>query len=363
MTPEATPGATPAKVKASAGTPELPAVRPPRWPLRGVVAAASVAALFGLTFVLEGALIEYVQRIMLLAGINVVLAVSLNLINGTTGQFSIGHAGFMAIGAYGAAFVGVHLAPLMQGLFGSGTLADAATFNVALVLGALAAGFFGFCVGLPSLRLKGDYLAIVTLGFGEIIRISFNNASFLGAATGYFGDSPAGLPAYTNLFWVYLWVIIVVITAWNVTFSQTGRSLAAIREDEIAAEAMATPTTRLKILAFSLSAAGAGIAGGLFAHMQAGIRPEDFRFDKSIDMIVMIIIGGLGSVSGAVMGGVFVAVSLELMRDLHEYRLVLYALLLIVIMLVRPEGLLGSRELPHVLREHYRRWRQKAAAT
>jgi branched-chain amino acid transport system permease protein len=363
MSPETTPSATPAKATTSPGTPELPAIAPPRWPLRGVVAAVSIAALFGLTSVLEGALIEYVQRIMLLAGINAILAVSLNLINGTTGQFSIGHAGFMAIGAYGAAFVGVHLAPLFGGLFGAGTLADAATFNVALVVGALAAGFFGFCVGLPSLRLKGDYLAIVTLGFGEIIRIMFNNATFLGAATGYFGDSPAGLPAYTNLFWVYLWVIVVVITAWNVTFSQTGRSLAAIREDEIAAEAMATPTTRLKILAFSLSAAGAGVAGGLFAHMQAGIRPEDFRFDKSIDMIVMIIVGGLGSVSGAVMGGVFVAVSLELMRDLHEYRLVLYALLLIVIMLVRPEGLLGSRELPHVLREHYRRWRQKEAAT
>jgi branched-chain amino acid transport system permease protein len=363
MTPEATPEATPAKTAASAGTPELPAIAPPRWPLRLLMVAVSVAALAGLSAFLEGVLIEYVQRIILLAGINAILAVSLNLINGTTGQFSIGHAGFMAIGAYGAAFVGVQLAPLFEGLFGAGMLADALSFNLALVIGALAAGFCGLCVGLPSLRLKGDYLAIVTLGFGEIIRIVFNNASFLGSATGYFGDSPAGLPTYTNLFWVYLWVALVVITAWNVTFSQTGRSLAAIREDEIAAEAMATPTTRLKILAFSLSAAGAGVAGGLFAHMQSGIRPEDFRFDKSIDMIVMIIVGGLGSVSGAVLGGVFVAVSLELMRDLHEYRLVLYALLLIVIMLVRPEGLLGSRELPHVVRDYLRRRRQKVAAT
>jgi len=246
---------------------------------------------------------------------------------------------------------------VLAGLFGEGKLADGVTFNLALVLGAVAAGFFGFCVGLPSLRLKGDYLAIVTLGFGEIIRISFNNAQFLGAATGYFGESPAGLPAYTSLFWVYFWVAVVMIATWNVTFSQTGRSLLAIREDEIAAEAMATPTTRLKILAFSLSAAGAGIAGGLFAHMQAGIRPEDFRFEKSIDMIVMIIVGGLGSVSGAAIGGVFVAVSLELMRDLHEYRLVLYALLLIVIMLVRPQGLLGTSELPHLLRGFYRRRR------
>jgi branched-chain amino acid transport system permease protein len=333
----------------------------PRWPLRIVAAAVGVALLWGLSALLQGALIEYVQRIILLAGINVILAVSLNLINGTTGQFSIGHAGFMAIGAYGSAFMGVHLAPLCASALGEGALSEALTFNVALIVGALAAGACGLCVGLPSLRLRGDYLAIVTLGFGEIIRISFNNATFLGAATGYFGDSPAGLPPYTNLFWVYLWVALIIVAMWNVTFSQTGRSLSAIREDEIAAEAMATPTTRLKILAFSLSAAGAGIAGGLFAHMQAGIRPEDFRFDKSIDMIVMIIIGGLGSVSGAALGGIFVAVSLELMRDLHEYRLVLYALLLIVIMLVRPQGLLGSRELPHVLLDLYRRRRAPEA--
>ncbi|HTV23422.1 MAG TPA: branched-chain amino acid ABC transporter permease [Polyangiaceae bacterium] len=341
----------------------LPPASPPRWPLRLGVGVALIAGLLGLSLLLEGALIEYVQRILLIAGINVILAVSLNVINGTTGQFSIGHAGFMAIGAYGSAFFGVHLAPLLAGALGEGKFSDAVTFNLALVVGAVAAGISGFCVGLPSLRLKGDYLAIVTLGFGEIIRISFNNATFLGAATGYFGDSPAGLPAYTSLFWVYFWVMLVIIAAWNITFSQTGRSLLAIREDEIAAEAMATPTTRLKILAFSLSAAGAGIAGGLFAHMQAGIRPEDFRFDKSIDMIVMIIVGGLGSVSGAAIGGVFVAVSLELMRDLHEYRLVLYALLLVVIMLVRPEGLLGTRELPHVVKGFLRRRRGGEAAS
>jgi branched-chain amino acid transport system permease protein len=334
----------------------------PRWWLRGLVSLAIVVGLELLRRGLEGALIEYAQRILLIAGINVILAVSLNLINGTTGQFSIGHAGFMAIGAYGSAYLGVQIAPVLSALFGAGALADGVTFNLALVLGALLAGLSGFCVGLPSLRLRGDYLAIVTLGFGEIIRIVFNNATFLGSATGYFGNSPAGLPTYTNLFWVFVWVAVVVTLTWNVTFSQTGRSLAAIREDEIAAEAMATPTTRLKVLAFSLSAAGAGIAGGLFAHMQSGIRPEDFKFDKSIDMIVMIIVGGLGSVSGAVLGGIFVAVSLELMRGLHEYRLVLYALLLIVIMLVRPEGILGTRELPHLVRSWWHAARSRAGA-
>ena len=312
---------------------------------RLAIATAVGLLLYGLGLGVEHGLDDYTQRIVLAAGINIILAVGLNLINGTTGQFSIGHAGFMAVGAYAAAFFGVQLAPHVQALVGAGALADALTFNISLLIGAALAGVAGLLVGAPSLRLRGDYLAVVTLGVGEITRIFFNNAKFLGAATGYRGDSPAGLPQYTSFFWVFAWASAVVILIRNLTFSQTGRSLAAIREDEIAAEAMATPTTRLKVLAFSLSAASAGIAGGLFAYMQSGIRPEDFRFDKSIDMIVMIIIGGLGSISGAVVGGIFVAVTLELMRDLQQYRLVLYALLLIVIMLVRPQGLLGNREL------------------
>jgi len=142
-----------------------------------------------------------------------------------------------------------------------------------------------------------------------------------------------------------LWAFVVTLLVANVTFSQTGRMLRAIREDEIAAEASAVQTTRLKVMAFSLSAAFAGIAGGLFAHMQAGVRPDDFRFEKSVDMLVMIIVGGLGSITGAVIGGVFLAVSLEAMRDLEEYRLILYACLLVLIMIVRPQGLLGRREL------------------
>jgi branched-chain amino acid transport system permease protein len=320
-------------------------VKQPRWAVRAGVGVLVVAVIYGAGVAAEAGFLEYVQRIVLLAGINVILAVGLNLINGTTGQFSIGHAGFMAVGAYAAAFLGVQLGPLVGGMVGAGGLADAVTFNLALLGGAVIAGLAGVLVGLPSLRLKGDYLAIVTLGFGEIIRILFNNAQFLGGATGYSGNDPAGLPQYTSFFWVYLWAFLVIVLIRNVTFSQTGRSLSAIREDEIAAEAMATPTTRLKVLAFTLSAATAGIAGGLFAHMQAGVRPEDFRFDKSIDMIVMIIVGGLGSISGAALGGIFVAVSLEVMRDLQEYRLVLYALLLVVIMIVRPQGLLGNREI------------------
>jgi len=322
--------------------------------MRAVIRIASAGAvllvIYGLSFGVELGFTEYVQRIVLLAGINIILAVGLNLINGTTGQFSIGHAGFMAVGAYGAAFVGVKLAAPIHSVLGPGALANGVIFNLALLAGAFFAGISGLIVGMPSLRLRGDYLAVVTLGFGEIIRILFNNAAFLGSATGYFGDDPSGLPAYTTFFWVFAWVSAIVALIHNLTFSQTGRSLTAIREDEIAAEAMATPTTRLKVTAFAISAATAGIAGGLFAHMQAGVRPEDFRFEKSVDMIVMIIIGGLGSISGAIIGGIFVAASLELMRDLQQYRLVLYALLLVIIMIVRPQGLLGTGELYQLFR-------------
>lgn len=319
--------------------------------IRAAISAGVLLAIYALGLGLQSGLNEYVQRIVLLSGINIILAIGLNLINGTTGQFSIGHAGFMAVGAYGSAFIGTQIAPALHGALGAGALADAVIFNAALLAGAVLAGISGLIVGMPSLRLRGDYLAVVTLGFGEIIRILFNNASFLGSATGYFGNDPSGLPAYTSFFWVFGWAVAITALIHNLTFSQTGRSLIAIREDEIAAEAMATPSTRLKVTAFAISAATAGIAGGLFAHMQAGIRPEDFRFEKSIDMVVMIIVGGLGSISGAILGGIFVAVSLELMRDLAQYRLVLYALLLIVIMIVRPQGMLGTRELFDVFKK------------
>ncbi|HSC89571.1 MAG TPA: branched-chain amino acid ABC transporter permease [Polyangiaceae bacterium] len=340
----------PSSTPPSSPPPNEPGPREPRPTLRLLVSAGLVVILWGLGFLIESQLIEYVQRILLLCGVNIVLAVGLNLINGTTGQFSIGHAGFMAVGAYTAAYLGVHLAPALEAALGAGVGTDALVLNLALLGGALLAGFAGLLIGMPSLRLRGDYLAVVTLGFGEIIRILFTNAEFLGSATGYFGDSLAGLRAYSSFFWVYLWVLLVVVGIRNLTFSQTGRSLVAIREDEIAAESIAAPSTRLKVQAFVISAATAGIAGGLFAHMQAGIRPEDFRFEKSIDMLVMIIVGGLGSISGAIIGGVFVAVTLELMRDLAQYRLVVYALLLIIVMIGRPKGLLGSRELSELWR-------------
>jgi len=285
-------------------------------------------------------------RIVLFCGINAILAVGLNLINGTTGQFSIGHAGFMAVGAYTTAVVAVGLEnALFPGVGAQQLFEVAVVFVPALVLGAIAAALAGLAVGVPSLRLRGDYLAIVTLGFGEIIRLLFNNASSLGGATGYSGGRALGLPIYTSFFWVASMALVVIYLIKNLTYSSYGRALAAIRDDEIAAEAAGIPTTRYKVMAFVVSAAAAGVAGGLFAHLQSTIRPDDFKFDRSIDMVVMIIVGGLGSVSGAVLGAVFVSVTLELTRDLSQYRLVTYALLLVLLMLFRPEGMLGTREV------------------
>jgi branched-chain amino acid transport system permease protein len=205
----------------------------------------------------------------------------------------------------------------------------------------------GVLVGVPSLRLRGDYLAIVTLGFGEIIRISIESLPVLGGSQGY----PLGaesIPAYATFGWLWGGSVLAVVVVWNLTYSSHGRALAAIREDEIAAEAVGIDTTKYKVLAFAISAMVTGLAGCLFAHDATGgqhLDPGAFRLDRSVDMLVMIIFGGLGSITGAVLGALFVTVSLELLRDAREYRLVVYALLLIFMMLLRPKGALGNREL------------------
>lgn len=332
------------------------------WGKRAAWTALVLAALYGVGFLLDEFLIEYVVRIIMVAGIYAILAVGLNLINGTTGQFSIGHAGFMAVGAYACAFTVITLedsfGPSLAGL--PPALAQGLVFAVGLGVGSALAGAAGFLVGAPSLRLRGDYLAIVTLGFGEIIRLLFNNTEAVGGATGYSGGRALGLPTYTNFFWVFTCALLVILVVRNLTFSSQGRALLAIRADEIAAEAVGIRTTRFKVVAFVVSAAAAGIAGGLFAHLQSFVRPDDFKFDRSIDMVVMIIIGGLGSITGAIVGAVFVAVTLELMRDAQQYRLVAYALLLVVIMLVRPQGIFGSRELDP--KRFIARFRKKRAA-
>jgi branched-chain amino acid transport system permease protein len=272
-------------------------------------------------------------------GVNVVLAVSLNVVNGFTGQFSLGHAGFMAVGAYTAAKISLALAGVrIVGL--PEVVSDQLAFALALACSMGMAALAGFLVGMPSLRLRGDYLAIVTLGFGEIIRSLIENTNALGAALGM-----GGLPQRTNLVWIGVSIIATVVMARRLAVSTQGRALFAIREDEVAAEAMGVDTTGYKVRAFTISAAYAGLAGGLIVHAIQLVTPKMFTFIRSFEIVVMVVLGGLGSVTGSIVTACVLTIALEALREFQQYRMVVYALLLIVLMLLRPQGIFGTREL------------------
>jgi branched-chain amino acid transport system permease protein len=267
-------------------------------------------------------------------GINIILAVSLNLVNGYTGQFSLGHAGFMSVGAYLSAAVTMLLGPKLLGESGGAAWQQNTLFFAALIAGGLSAAFAGLLVGLPSLRLKGDYLAIVTLGFGEIIRVIFQNSEPLGGALGL-----NGIPAYTTIFWVLAFGAVTVFTVWCLVHSTYGRGFLATHDDEIAAEAIGLNTTRYKIVAFVVGAFFAGVAGGLYGHFKQTISPSGFDFTKSIEIVVMVILGGMGNTIGVILAAVLLTLLPEVLRPVADYRMILYSLLLIVLMLVRPQGL------------------------
>ncbi|HEY4221550.1 MAG TPA: branched-chain amino acid ABC transporter permease [Myxococcota bacterium] len=286
-------------------------------------------------------------------GVNVIMAVSLNIVNGMTGQFSIGHAGFMAVGAYTAGVTSKVLATF--GLsFLPAAVSDQVMFAISLLVGASLAALFGFLVGLPSLRLKGDYLAIVTLGFGEIIRVVVQNTESFGRALGL-----SGVPQWTSLFSCWLIVFITVVVARRIAASTHGRSLLAIREDEVAAEAMGVNTTAYKVRSFVVAAFFAGLAGGVFAHYQSIVNPGSFTFVKSMEIVVMIVAGGLGSTTGAIVAAVLLTLlpealrsaflaagaSGELAQKVDQARMPVYGILLVVMMLVRPQGLFGTKEI------------------
>ena len=274
-------------------------------------------------------------------GINVILAVSLNLVNGYTGQFSLGHAGFMAVGAYLAAAVSVFLGPKLLGPDGGSALAQNLVFLAALLVGGLSAAVAGLLVGVPSLRLKGDYLALVTLGFGEIIRVIFQNFEPLGGALGL-----NGIPAYTSIFWVLAFVALTVFVVVCLVHSTYGRGFIATHDDEIASEAAGLNTTRYKIVAFVIAAFFAGIGGGLYGHFKLTITPTGFDFTKSIEIVVMVILGGMGNTVGVILAAILLTLLPELLRPIAEYRMVIYSLLLIVLMLARPQGLFTFRLSP-----------------
>ena len=311
-----------------------------------------MAALFVVNSAFTGAfgpalaISPYILQVICLAGINIILAVSLNLINGFTGQFSIGHAGFMAIGAYASAFVTVTFGDRVRSAlsFLPMEVRNDALLVVSLAVGAILAAIAGFIVGVPSLRLRGDYLAIVTLGFGEIIRVFILNIDAVGGARGF-----SGIPKLANFFWIYLFAALTILIVYRVVRSSFGRTLIAIREDEIAAEAMGVDTTRSKVISFVISSAMAGVGGGLFGHYLMYLHTNSFTFIKSIEIIIMIVIGGLGSITGSVVGAVLYITLTEGLREFAQYRMVLFSLLLIIIMIVRPQGILGHREFASFL--------------
>jgi branched-chain amino acid transport system permease protein len=300
-------------------------------------AALATAAFSGL----HAGIDPYSGTLLLAVGIHALLALSLNLVNGITGQFSLGHAGFMAIGAYAAAWASVGpLAGLHQGAAGS-------HLGLALGLGLAAglAGLAGYVVGLPSLRLKGDYLAIVTLGFGEIIRVGLLNTQALGGARGFIGiPSAGGAP------WVFGVLSLAVLLNVRLMEGSYGRALLSVREDEVAAEALGLDSTRYKVGAFVASAALAGMAGALFTHTYSFLHPGSFGFMKSVEIVIMVVLGGMGSLSGALLAAALLTVLPEALRPLKQLtgvdlRMVIYSLGLVLLMLYKPSGLLGRREV------------------
>ena len=275
-----------------------------------------------------GVLNDFYLQILQQIGINIILAVGLNLIVGFSGQFSLGHAGFMAIGAYAAAIIGSKSATYPA-------------FFAAMVLGVLIAGTVALIVGIPTLRLKGDYLAIATLGVSEIIRILIiNGGDLTNGAAGILG-----IPAFTNWQMVYFFVVITTILTINFLRSPIGRATLSVREDEIAAESVGVNTTKIKVVAFVFGAITASIAGSLQAGFIGSVVPKDYTFINSINVLIIVVFGGLGSMTGTIVAAILLGILNMVLQNVASIRMIIYSLALILVMIFRPGGLLGTWEL------------------
>ena len=301
-----------------------------KW-IPNVIILVLVLALYILLSVLISANIinPYYSGILTMVCINVIVAVSLNLATDFLGQLVLGHAGFMSVGAYSAALFTMY----------SG-LPTVVSFPLALLVGGIVAAAFGVIIGVPALRLKGDYLAILTLGFGEIIRVLILAMPFTGGAAGL-----SGIPLLTTFTYVFIIAIITVAVIFAFIHSRHGRAVIAIREDEIAAEAAGIHTTYYKLLAFVLAAFFAGIAGGLYAHHIGVLDPSKFDFNYSVEILIMVVLGGMGSITGSIVAAIVLTLLPELLRGFSEYRMLIYSVILICVMLFKPSGLLGQHEL------------------
>lgn len=278
---------------------------------------------------------DYYLQILTIVGIFITLTLSLNLINGYCGQFSLGHAGFWGVGAYASAVYSVFFA-----------LPIPATLNmfIAMIVGFLASALCGLIIGIPCLRLKGDYLAIATIGFSEILRIIIMNTESVGGPRGF-----TNIPKWTNGIWVWAMVVVTVIFMLNLKRSAFGRAIISIREDEIAAETMGINLFRFKLFSFIIGAGIAGITGALVAHDQQFLHPNNFGFMWSVSILVMVILGGQGSVSGSVVGAIILVILPEALKlvdpRISEWRMPIYAALMVILMLTRPQGIFGPHEI------------------
>ncbi|MGI6546690.1 MAG: branched-chain amino acid ABC transporter permease [Fastidiosipilaceae bacterium] len=273
----------------------------------------------------------YAADLIKLICINMILTLSLNVATGFLGELCLGHAGFMAVGAYTSALITMR----------SG-LPIAFSFPISLIAGALMSALFGLIIGIPALRLNGDYLAIITLAFGEIISILLRTLPFTGGALGL-----NGIELVTNFpyaYWTFILTLVLIITF---MFSRHGRAILSIREDVIASEASGVNTFKYKMIAFVMSAMFAGLAGGLFAHYQGVLAPEKFDYNYSINIMVMVVFGGMGSVTGSILAAVLLTLLPELLRGFSQYRMLIYALLLVLLMIFRPEGMFGRKEISY----------------
>jgi len=275
-----------------------------------------------------GIIDDYIQMTLVTICVNIVLAVSLNLITGFTGQFSLGHAGFMSVGAYCTALVSMSFPTTIWGFLGG------------LLLGAVLAALIGVLIGLPTLRLNGDYLAIATLGMAEIIRVLMLNFGFTNGAAGL-----SGIPQFMDWTWVFLFTAGSVVLIANFLRSVPGRDLIAIREDEIAATSIGVNAVQAKTLAFAVGAFFGAVAGGMYASYFYFIKPDLFDFLRSVNILVIVVLGGLGSLSGSVIAAILLALVATALQNYPELQMIIYGLILVSIMIFRPQGLMGDKEL------------------
>lgn len=286
-----------------------------------------IASFLLITFLIQlGVITSVYETVLMTIGINIILAISLNLIIGFTGQFSLGHAGFMIIGAYSVGVVMKNGAPNTMGVL------------IGIGIGMLLSAFVSLIVAIPTLRLRGDYLAIATLGFGEIIRIIILNMKITNGAAGMI------LPKVVNWQMIFIAVVICTIIIVNFTRSAPGRACISIREDEIASESMGINTTKYKIMAFVLGAMIASVAGALYAGAFYVIKPDMFTFNKSIDILVLVVFGGMGSYTGSYISSFLISLLNTFLQQFSDIRMIIYGLALVIIMIFKPSGLLGKKE-------------------